>query len=177
MKRALTVILALVMALTLVIGSVSTVSAMPPLGPKDDGFVHFGVNYYWDGNGNRYLFDIIDFMNNSQDHTWIQVAQPLVYDYNHHNLDSNTTVTTDINWRTGVATFQGEKFSLTLTFNAANATVNKVDTVYGHIGNYYSGQASLSGTVTVNDGTTYTVPTTTVDARLIEEHNFPKPVR
>jgi hypothetical protein len=70
------VILALVIAVPLVLGSVSAVSARAAA-PNDNGAYRFGVNYYYE-NGERYFFDVLDFIDNSTyaDVASIEVGDP-----------------------------------------------------------------------------------------------------
>ena len=60
MKVSLRILLTLVMALTLVMGSVSTVSARPTA-PNDTGSIGFAANYFYDSNNTKWLIVLHDF--------------------------------------------------------------------------------------------------------------------
>jgi hypothetical protein len=166
MKKASMVILALVMALTMVMGSFSPVNAA---NPHDAGQNALVINYFYDQNGNQWLIVLFDSYNSPDFSNFL-----LVYEGTSTSVFNTDDIISDINWKKGIATFQNANLNFTVTFSPQDVTSQGSHQEKNYITKLDNLSANVAGTVTSDSGTVYTLPSTNVSTYLYEYHTIVK---
>ncbi|HET6785404.1 MAG TPA: hypothetical protein VFH18_05235 [Erysipelotrichaceae bacterium] len=156
MKKTSKIGLVLIMVLTFVFTSPITVSAKP----IDNGKYYFAIihatSLWQDDTSTFWDFIFYDYFIESDDYFYVYGFDP---DVNEIIISTDFTnpITSNVNFRKGIATYSSVNLNLTVLFDLSNGEYTISGTRRdGNLTYAYSGPATIKGTVMFN-GTTYTV--------------------
>jgi hypothetical protein len=167
MKKTFLVVLALVMALTLAIGSVGTVNAARNVS-ADHGSATLEIPNFTSTNNNTWNLDwCTNFYGTYEtDTTRLINMTPIEWEWH----DYSDTTSSIIDWRKGIAIFTNQEVNLTVKMNDLSLVTYVQTRKDSYYEIQYLGSGSITGTITV-DNVVYNVNTTN-EVSINEIHNF-----